>query len=238
MKINWDYIKFGFLIFLIGFLFAFSSQRNSQRLLVSKEVVFLEDNNHFISYSAVNKLLIQNHEGVTSITKDILDLNEMEHRLNKNPMISQGEVFVTVEGVLGATIKQRKPIARVASSAPFYIDEEGKEMPLSEDYAARVPLISGNTAINYESLTPLLLKIRDDEFMANHIIGIHIKPNNDLIFYLRIYDFKIDFGKPENIERKFQNFKAFYQKTLKDSTISNYDLVNLKLDHQVVGTKK
>ncbi len=238
MKINWDYIKFGFLIVLVGFLFAFSSQRNAQRFLLSKEVVFLEDDNHFISYPTVNKLLIQNNEDVTSIAKEILDLNEMEHRLTNNPMISKAEVFVTVDGILGAKIKQRKPIARVAASTPFYIDEVGKEMPLSEEYAARVPLITGNTAIDYESLKPLLIKIRDDEFMKNHIVGIHIEPNTDLIFYLRVYDFKIEFGKPENIDRKFQNFKAFYQKTIKDNTLSTYSLVNIKLDHQVVGTKK
>jgi cell division protein FtsQ len=238
MKINRDYIKFGFLIVLIGFLFAFSSQRNAQRFLVSKEVIFLEDDNHFISYPTVNKLLIQNNVEVTSIAKEILDLNEMEGRLNNNPMISKAEVFVTVDGILGAKIKQRKPIARVAASSPFYIDEEGKEMPLSKEYAARVPLITGNTAIDYESLKPLLLNIRDDVFMKNHIVGIEIEPNGDLIFYLRVHDFKIEFGKPENIDKKFQNFKAFYQKTTKDNTLSTYSLVNLKLEHQVVGTKK
>lgn len=238
MKINWDYIKFGLLTLFVGFLFAFSSQRNLQRQLLSKEVIFLEDDNHFISYSMVNKLLIQNNEEVTSIAKEILDLNEMEARLNNNPMISKAEVFVTVDGILGAKIKQRKPIARVAASTPFYIDENGKEMPLSNEHAARVPLITGNTAINYESLKSLLLKIRDDVFMKNHIVGIEIEPNDDLIFYLRVQNFKIAFGKPENIDKKFQNFKAFYQKTLKDSTITHYSLVNLKLENQVVGTKK
>jgi len=238
MKINWDYIKFGFLIVLIGFLFAFSSQRNAQRFLVSKEVIFLEDDNHFISYPTVNKLLIQNNDEVTSIAKEILDLNEMEHRLNNNPMISKAEVFVTVDGILGAKIKQRKPIARVAASTPFYIDEEGMEMPLSEEHAARVPIITGKTTTNYNSLRSLLLKLKEDNFLKNHIVGIHVQQDDNLILYMRVYDFKIEFGKPENIDKKFQNFKAFYQKTLKDSTITDYSLINLKLDNQVVGTKK
>ena len=87
-------------------------------------------------------------------------------------------------------------------------------------------------------MKPLLLKIKENHFLKNHIVGIQIEQNDNLIFYLRVYDLKIDFGKPENIDKKFQNFKAFYQKTLKDSTISDYSLVNLKLDNQVVGTKK
>lgn len=238
MKINWDYIKFTVLILFVGFLFAFSSQRNAQRTMVEKHIVFMDDNNHFITHSTVNKLLIQNKEDVTSIAKEILDLNEMEHRLNKNPMISKAEVFVTIDGILGAKIKQRKPIARVAASTPFYLDEDGTAMPLSEVHAARVPIITGITNADYEEILPLLLKIRDDEFMKNHIIGIQKESDDELRLFLRVYDFTIEFGKPTEIDKKFQKFKAFYQKTINDNTISAYSLVNLKVNNQVIGTKK
>ncbi len=186
----------------------------------------------------VNKLLIQNNEEVTNIGKETLDLNTMERRLESNPMISKAEVYVTVDGLLGAKIQQRKPIARVDAGVSFYLDEEGKEMPLSKVYSARVPLITSETTYNYSELKELLLKIRSDTFMQNHVVGIHVQNNEELIVYFRVYDFKILFGKPENIDKKFQNFKAFYQKTVKDSTIYSYSLVNLKLDSQVVGTKK
>lgn len=238
MRVNKSFIKFGFLIILVGFFFAFGTHRNSQRFLTGKEIIFLDDNNHFITHETVNKLLIQNNAEVTSIAKEILDLKEMESRLNNNPMISKAEVFVTVDGILGAKIKQRKPIARVAAATPFYIDEDGLEMPLSEVYSARVPLITGNSEIDYDAIRPLLIKIRDDHFMNHHIVGIHVEENGDLVLYQRVHDFKIVFGKPENIEVKFRNFKAFYQKTVKDSTISAYSLVNLKFNNQIVGTKK
>lgn len=238
MRINWNIIKFGFLIILVGFFFAFGTHRNSQRFLIGKEIIFLDDNNHFITHETVNKLLIQNNADVTSIAKEILDLKEMESRLNNNPMISKAEVFVTVDGVLGAKIKQRKPIARVAAATVYYIDEDGLEMPLSEVYSARVPLITGKSVFDYETLRPLLLKIRDDQFMNHQVVGIHLEDNDELTFYLRKHDLKIVFGKPENIDTKFRNFKAFYQKTVKDSSISDYNLVNLKFNNQVVGTKK
>lgn len=238
MKINWDYIKFFVLILFVGLLFAFSSQRNAKRTLIDKQLVFLDDNNHFITHTTVNKLLIQNNEDVTSIAKDILDLNEMEHRLNDNPMISKAEVFVTVDGVLGAKIKQRKPIARVVAPTPFYLDEEGTAMPLSEIHAARVPILSGISGKDYEALVPLLLKIKEDDFMNNHIIGIKKLEDDELTLFLRVYDFTIEFGKPIEIDKKIQKFKAFYQKTIKDNTISAYNLVNLKVDNQVIATKK
>ncbi|PKP25896.1 MAG: hypothetical protein CVU03_06070 [Bacteroidetes bacterium HGW-Bacteroidetes-2] len=238
MKINWDYIKLSTLAILVVFLFAFSSNRNSNRNLKGKEVFFVEDDNHFITLDMVNKLLIQNNEKVTSIGKETLDLNAMERRLNNNPMISKAEVYVTIDGILGAKVKQRKPIARVNATTPFYIDEDGKEMPLSKEHTARVPLISGIAIKDYSHLKELLLKIKADSFMKNHVVGIQIENKEELIIHLRVYNFKILFGKAENIDRKFRNFKAFYQKTVKDSTISNYSWVNLKLESQVVGTKK
>lgn len=186
----------------------------------------------------VNKLLIQNNGKVTNIGKETLDLNEMEQRLNNNPMISKAEVYVTIDGVLGAKVKQRKPIARVNAAIPFYIDEDGKKMPLSNEHAARVPLISGIAIKDYSHLKELLLKIKADSFMKNHVVGIQIENKEELILHLRVYDFKILFGKAENIDKKFQNFKAFYQKTIIDSTLYAYSLVNLKLDSQVVATKK
>jgi len=237
LKINWNYIKFSALVILVVFLFAFSSERNSNRKLQGKDVVFVEDDNHFITIDMVNKLLIQNNVKVTSIGKEALDLNEMEQRLNNNPMISKAEVYVTIDGILGAKVKQRKPIARVNAATPFYIDEDGKEMPLSREHAARVPLISGIAIKDYSHLKDLLLKIKADSFMKNHVVGIQIENKEELILHLRVYDFKILFGKAENIDKKFQNFKAFYQKTIIDSSLYAYSLVNLKLDSQVVATK-
>ena len=63
--------------------------------------------------------------------------------------------------------------------------------------------ITGNTNIDYQWLKPLLLKIKDDNFLKNHIIGIQIKQNNELILYLRVYDFIIEFGKAEYIDNSF-----------------------------------
>ncbi len=153
-------------------------------------------------------------------------------------MISKAEVFVTIDGVLKARVKQRKPIARVADNPHFYIDSDGKKMPLSDFYSARVPMITGKSLEHYDKLYPLLVKLNTDTFMKQHIIGIHIEANENLTLYMRNYDFDINFGRPKNIETKIQNFKAFYQKTVNDSTIYKYRHINLNIDSQVVATKK
>ncbi len=223
---------------IIGFLFGFSKQRNENRKLTKTDIEFVDENNPFITHGTVNKLLIQNNEKVTSIVKETLVLNDMERRLLSNPMIRDAEVFVSVEGVLGARIEQRNPIARVAASPDFYLDEDGKKMPLSDVYTARVPLITGRSKTDFAEVTKLLLEIEKDSFMKSSVIGLQVKQNGDIVLRLRKHDFKVFFGKPKDIARKFQNFKAFYKKTKQDNLISTYTLVDLQFGNQVVATKK
>ena len=238
MKINWAIIKFVLVLAIIGFLFGFSKQRNEARKLTKIDVEFLDENDPFITLKSVNKLLIQNYDSLTSITKETLVLREMESRLLANPMIRDAEVFVTVDGVLGAKIEQRKPIARVASSIDYYLDDDGKKMPLSSVFTARVPLITGQSSSNFTELTSLLQKINEDEFMKNSVVGIHRNANGNITLQIRTHDFKVLFGKPIAIEKKFQNFKAFFQKTKEDKTLTSYKWVDLKFGNQVVATKK
>ncbi len=237
MKINWNVIKFLVITGLIVFLFSFSKQRNEVRNLTKIEVDFKNDNALFITQNSVNKLLIQNNDSVTSIGKETLVLNKMEESLLKNPMIKNAEVFVTIDGSLGVKIEQRKPIARVLGSPDFYIDEEGTKMPLSTVYSARVPIVTGNVNNDFTDITKLLLKINEDDFMKECVIGLQIQSDETIHLKIRKNDFNILFGKPIAIENKFQKFKAFYKLTKQEGMLSSYSLVNLEFNNQVVATK-
>lgn len=238
MKPNWSIVRFLFLLGLTGFLFGFAKQRNSLRKIKEVQVTFMDTNSPFITVPTVNKLLIQKTDSATSIAKETLVLKEMEQRLLQNPMIRDAQVFITIDGVLGAKIEQRNPIARVIGSPSFYIDEEGKKMPLSTVYSARVPIITGTSTTNFTELTPLLLKIKADKFMETIVSGIHKKKNNEVALLLRKQEFKIEFGTIEDIDLKFQNFKAFFQKAKKDTLLKAYITINLQFGSQVVATKK
>ena len=238
MKINWGIIKFLVITSFVVFLFGFSEQRNESRKLTKIELDFKEESRFFITPDSVNKLLILNRDTLTSIGKETLVLKKMEQRLQENPMVRDAQVYVSVDGTLGAKIEQRKPIGRVSASPDYYLDADGKMMPLSVVYSARVPLITGISKNNFTEVTQLLLKINDDEFMKQSVVGLNRKMNGEIELELRKTNFKVLFGKPENIEKKFQNFKAFYKKTKQDSTLYGYNMVNLKFESQVIATKK
>ena len=111
-------------------------------------------------------------------------------------------------------------------------------MSLSDNYTARVPLLSGEiTVVKKEKLSEVLRMINEDEFLKKNIIGVQVLTNGSLIMANRNYDFQIDFGRTINIEKKFKNYKAFFQKAVLDSTLKKYKKINLKFTKQVVCIK-
>ncbi|ALM49716.1 cell division protein FtsQ [Flavobacterium psychrophilum] len=238
-KTNWNNIRLVLIFGVVIFLYSFTSKRNENRLLKEADIEFAEAED-FITHEKVNNLLIQNFGSIKSIRKDKLDLNSVEKSLDKNPMIDKAEVYATVDGKLKAIISQRKPIARIfQGSNSFYIDQKGSKMPLSESYTARVPLVTGEVdSIDKQKLNKLLNYINDDGFLKKNIIGLEVKSTGSLRMKTRNYGYEIVFGSPVNIEKKFNNYKAFLQDAVKDTLIDQYKTINLKFTQQVVCTKK
>ncbi|WP_396192385.1 cell division protein FtsQ/DivIB [Flavobacterium sp.] len=237
--LKWYNIRLILMFALVIFLYSFTSNRNSHRKLKKSEVIFVGENNNFVKQESVNKLLIENSSDVKSIAKDELNLNKLENSINAHPMIQKSEVFVSVDGVLKAVVQQKTPVARVVDEqGSFYIDYEGNTMPLSDNYTARVPLISGeNNLKNKKKLSEILKMIYDDEFLKKNIIGIQVLSDESLLMSNRNFDYQIDFGRMLNEEQKFKNYKAFFQKAVLDSTLYKYKKISLRFTHQVVCTK-
>jgi len=239
LRVNWNYIKALVLLVLVSFLFAFSTKRNAERNLTKIDINFIGEDNLFITHEMVNKLLIQNEQDVTNVAKEILDLNELETALNSNSMIKKAQVYLTVNGEVRADVIQRKPIARVSTNAFYYIDDEGLFMPLSKNYTARVPLVKGYVEKNnLNTIFKIADKIYRDPFLKTHIVEIYQKQDNTIILKTRVLDFEIVIGNLDRLDKKINNFKAFYQKAKKDRTLKKYSKVNLQFENQVVCTKK
>ena len=239
MRVNWNYIKGLVLLVLVGFLFAFSSIRNNTRNVQNVTVNFMGDDNLFVTEETVNKLLIQNIEDLTRVPKEILDLNELELALKSNPMIKTAQVHLTVNGEVMADVIQRKPIARVSTNASYYIDDEGSFMPLSSNYTARVPLVTGFIMKNdLSNVFKIAHKILNDQFLKTHIVEIYQNRDKTIVLKTRVLDFEILMGQLDRIDSKISNLKAFYQKAKKDKSLNKYSKVNLQFENQVVCTKK
>ena len=236
---NWINIRLALMFVALLVLFSFASARNESRKIQKIDVKIIDNDTPFLLPEVVNKLLIEKNKGSKTLTKDDLDLRKLEKAINKQKFIQNADVFVTVDGVLKAVVKQKTPLARVISqTGSFYLDYEGNKMPLSNNYSARVPLVSGEiNRVKKEKLSKVLVTINEDEFLKKNIIALNILSNGSIVMKNRNYDFEIDFGRTINIDRKFKNYKAFFQKAVTDTLLSDYKRINLKFIQQVVCLK-
>ncbi|MEE9408607.1 MAG: cell division protein FtsQ [Polaribacter sp.] len=233
------YLLFLTIIVSVGFLYSFSSKRNSAKIIDEPVVEFEAGDNSFLTHSMVNKLLIQNGETVSNKAKSTLDLYGLENTVLNNPYVEKATVFFTIGGVLKTVIKQRKPIARIISeNDSYYIDKQGVKVPLSENYSTRVLLISGiKNEVDVDEILPLIDVILKDNFLQKEVVGIQKFDDDEYQFSVRSGNYKIYFGKLTNVDVKFKKLKAFYNKTFLDKTIQNYKTINVKYHNQVVCTK-
>ncbi len=233
------YLLLVVLIGFLGFLYGFTSKRNNEKKVTKIEVKFEAGNNNFLTHAMVDKLLIQNNKTVQNQAKSMLDLYSLERSVSKNPYIEKAVVFLTIGGVVKATIKQRTPIARILSGKDsYYVDKQGVRMPLSANYSARVLLVSGvENAEDIQVILPLISTVLKDSFLQKEIVGIVKSADDTYEFSVRSGNYKINFGKLTEIELKFKKLKAFYNTTFKNKMIQEYKTIALKYHNQVVCTK-
>lgn len=238
-KINWHTVRLILVVFVMIFLFAFSLKRNSERKISKIDIKFESNENMFLTHEMVNNLLIQKFGGASTIQKDKVDLNTLEAVLDDHEMIEKAQVFSTVDGFLNTRITQKTPIVRVITDdESYYLDSKGNRMSLSENFSARVPLVTGE--ISERNCKPFLFlfnEIKKDDFLSKNITGAQIMTSGNVVLTNRSYDYKIVFGKPINVEKKLKNYKAFFQHAIKDTVIKSYKEVNVMFTQQVVCKK-
>ena len=182
-------MKYVFLLILLsfmGFLYGFSNHRNTQKIIQKTAVEFHSNESYFLTQTMVNKLLIQNNERVQKQAKSVIDLYKLEEQVLENPYIEKASLFMTIDGTLNSFIKQRQPIARIfTGNSSYYIDSQAVKVPISENYSARVPLITGvDDEKEVSELIVLLNKIVGDDFLNKEIIGIHLQATKEYMICL------------------------------------------------------
>jgi len=230
-------IQFISVAVLMGALIVVSQFQQEVRPASHIDIRFDQKKETLVDADSVNKLLIQNKAPLASIPKETLVLKEMEARLVQHPMVYQAQVFISIDGEIGANIQTKKPIGRVLDSPGFYIDEQGQPMPLSNLYTARVPIVTGEVLLHLDALKELLLIIRQDAFLERMITEVAVDAQGNIQLELRQEKYKLLLGPVSNVTEKVRNFKAFYQNMRKDQEQKQFKKVDLRFNNQVVATE-
>ena len=198
------------------------------------------DVNVFVDEEDVMKAIKKGYGDI--MDKSILAVNKdsLERVLVKNPMIKSAQVYYSLDGYIHVNIQQREPVLRVLTGEGYYVDRDGRVMPLSSKFTSRVVVATGDISTKYacEKLGPFVMSLRDDAFWDAYIEQLVVRSNEDVVMIPKVGDFRIVLGKVENSQERLDKLMLFLKEGIAKKGWNQYKEVNLKFDNQVVCVRK
>ena len=243
-------VKIAAVVVGLFFLIAFGERKQSG--VVCTNIVIEVENakeNHFLDESDVLKIIESSGETVIGKNIEEINLRALENKLEDDKHISRAEIFGDVKGNLTVHIMLRRPIARlIRENGPdAYIAEDGQVMETSEKYSARIVLISGSivkpliqqgdlhASEEGEQLIKMVEFINASQFWKAQVAQLDFNKTGKVFIYPQVTGQVVEFGKPENIELKFQKLMIFYKEILPQMGWTKYDRINVEYEGQVIA---
>lgn len=172
-----------------------------------------------------------------------VNTNTIEEVIMTNQLVKKANVYVTNNGSIKASIEERKPILRIINNEGqnYYIDDEGKKMPLSGRFTAYLPVATGAIKEDFAKtyLYKFALFLHNDKFWNAQIEQIVVLPNKDIKLIPRVGEHQIILGSiSEEYKDRLDRLMTFYVNGLNESGWNKYSVINLKFNKQVVCTKR
>jgi len=229
---------FAVLLFLLMVtLSVFMHQRNGLREVRLEGIRWDENRPRLIAQESVNKLLKVALSDSVSAFKRGLNLREIEQTLNQNAWVEDAQSFVFIDGGIGVLVKSKLPIVRIEGDSSYYLDASGAPFPLSKNQSVVVPIFYGNPTTKQRLLlVDAVQQVAQDSFMSGHVVSYEWLPEG-LCIEPRQEDYQIVLGMPNQLEQKFNKYKAFYAKMRDSAVLKTYKQVNLSFHGQVVCSK-
>lgn len=253
--INWKVVLVGFAWVLslssVIVLMSFIEIKKVESTCEKVEVV-LPGNQFFIERAEIDEILKSKNGLLVGRRLNGIDIQFLENKLKANPFIEYAKVYVDMNGIIHADVKQRIPVLRILNLAgqDFYVDQNGLKIPLSDHFTARVLAANGIILENFNGkLDTLKTKLSKDLFLTakyiaqdslwnDQIVQMYVNLKNDIELVPRVGNQKIILGNADNLEEKFKNLLLFYKKALPQAGWDAYSSINLKFKGQIVCEKR
>jgi cell division protein FtsQ len=246
------------LLYLIVLPVYLASSTNSR--LCGGIIIDIEDSSdyHFVTRKQLLGLAYGNSSRILGQPVKKINLQEIEERINVLRELRVAEVYRTIDGNVHIYADQREPVMRLMpdSGGDFFIDEDGVIVRRRNLYTPRLHIVGGNINISSAMLNGVsvldtsikhtILKdifqlvnyIRDDDFWSAQVDQIYVDNNNRIDLIPRIGNQTIHLGTIENLDGKFRNLGAFYDKVLPEVGWNKYSVINLEFKDQIVCKKR
>jgi len=227
-----------FLLITMGFV----NREQRQLSCTSVDVrINYDHKNFFVEKGDVLSMIAAKGIKLAGIPLSVINFEYIETLINTNPSIAKAEVYSTIAGEIKIDIVQRKPIIRIIADdlhMNFYIDENGRKMPLSSKHTSKVLIANGNIKTSMlDDLFKLAKYVDKNNFWKSQIQQIYINLDEEIELIPRVGRHNIIFGDVSDMDEKFKKLMIFYKKGLNYTGWNKYKTINLKFKNQIVCTK-
>ena len=252
-----------FSITLITALY-FTNKQHQNRVMKFPEIVIINDgNNAFLMDKDVEQRLKYNNIQLQGLKRKDINTNLIESIVVKMYEVRTASVHLNLDDTWKIEVELRKPLARIFNKQgeSFYLDTDGKTMPPSPLYSAKILPFTGNISdqldtlgvteiINNDSLKNIKLLpqiyylseyVCNDPFLSALVTQVQVDRNGDFVLIPIVGNQKINFGNPYNkklVEERFNKLLVFYKEALPYTGWSKYESIILKYKNQVVCKKR
>ncbi len=191
----------------------------------------------FITREEIENIL--NKEKITLIGQPMEQINseQVQKTLLKNAFIREATCYKSPNGCFNILIAQRLPLLRVMADNgdDYYIDALGKPMgPMG--YSADLIVATGSISRNYAKNKLLLLGLflRDNEFWNDQIEQAYVRTDGSVDLVPRVGSGLIHLGNLSEIDIKFRNLQALYEKVMPTIGWNKYAEINVEHTGQII----
>lgn len=248
------YVLAAWLVAGIFFVVMLQRARNAQRELVCRGIEVVIDYSkgaRFVDENGIKKLIIGKlPNNSVSVPINLVNLQSIEDYLETNPHIATAELYFDYNGKLWAEISQQTPLLRVVNNqnTSYYIGLEGKKMPVSTHFTARVPIATGNITDNNQTygeldaptvkqLYDLCVYMKDNPFLNSLVEQIYVNADHDMVLIPKIGKHRIVIGNTDQLDEKFHKLRVFYAQAMPQVGWNTYEVINLKFANQIVCSR-
>jgi cell division protein FtsQ len=260
----WNFSQWLMVITYLVVALSFASNKAEMAVCSSIDINIADSlNNAFVTKSDVLKTLEREHSNFIGIPLSMINTHILEQQIKAMQAVKGAEVYKTAEGKLAINIEQRKPIVRIINrqGQSYYIDVEGRTLPLSSKFTSHVLIINGNitepfniepnievlkwTGKNITNESPLICQLYDfakfivnDPFWRAQITQIYVDNPNSIELIPRVGPHTVILGNLDEYRTKLAKLKLFYERALPEEGWNKYKEINLKFKNQIVCTKR
>lgn len=252
-----------FSLSLLVAMYLTNEQYQNRKMQFPEIVLINEGNNAFLMDRDIEQRLRYNNMQLNGVKRKEINTNLIESIVAKMYEVRTAKVHMNLDDTWRILIELRKPLARVfnGQGESYYVDADGKKMPLSPLYSAKILPFTGNiydqmdslsvrNIINNDSLKtikflPQIYYLSEyvckDPFLSALITQVEVDRNGDFVLIPIVGNQKIHFGNPysrEVVQERFKKLLVFYKEAIPYIGWNQYESITLKYKNQVVCKKR